>query len=82
MNQKGFAVPGIIIVAGVIIVLSILATLVSLNLSKNGAKPSPSPSEKNTIPMINSQNSSGCADRDYTGCDGKEIFTWVDDGKR
>lgn len=69
-NQKGM-VPVILIVAGVVVMAGILITLWLLT-GPNAKKPSPSP--VSTI--------SNCKDRDYTGCDGPEVFQWKDDGKR
>lgn len=77
LNQKGM-VPVIYIIAAVVI-LGAFAALFFQLLNKGDKKPSPPP---NTASLKIPAADKDCNDRDYTGCDGVEVFTWTDDGKR
>lgn len=70
-SQSGM-VPPIILVAGVIVAAAVLVTIwVFMKPKTQTPPPSPSP-----------RAFGNCADADYTGCDGVEVFSWEDDGKR
>lgn len=78
LNQKGM-VPIIYVIASVVLLSVFVAIFFQFSKKSDPKQPSTSPKAASlTIPASDQD----CTDRDYTGCDGVEVFTWTDDGER